>query len=123
MDLIYFILCAFGLTNILVYGSIFNKIRPKHHFFHCPTCMGFWVGVFLLVTNHFTELFTFEHSLYNALMLGCLSSGASYVLAMVVGDKGIKYEVTPAVPPRRRPAQKCTKCGAKQRRSNEIHGS
>jgi hypothetical protein len=116
VDLVYFILCAFGLTNILVYGSIFNKIRPKHHFFHCPVCVGFWVGVFLLATNHFTELFTFEQTLYNALVMGCLSSGASYVLAMVVGDKGIKYEVTATAPPRRQASKKCTKCGENQRK-------
>ena len=93
MDLVYFILCSFGLTNILVYGSIFNKIRPKHHFFHCPMCMGFWVGAFLLGTNHLTELFMFEHTLYNAFVLGCLSSGTSYVLAMLVGDKGVRSEI------------------------------
>ena len=115
MDLVYFILCAFGLTNILVYGSIFNKIRPKHHFFHCPMCMGFWVGVFLLGTNHLTELFMFEQNAYNAFMLGCLSSGTSYVLSMIVGDKGIKYEVT-ASSPNRQPVRKCTKCGEKQRK-------
>ena len=93
MGLVYFILCAFGLTNILVYGSIFRKIRPKHHFFHCPMCEGFWVGVFLLVTNQFTELFMFEHTLYNAFVLGCLSSGTSYILAMLVGDKGVRSEI------------------------------
>jgi hypothetical protein len=93
VDLIYFILCSFGLTNILVYGSIFNKIRPKHHFFHCPMCMGFWVGVFLLVTNRFTELFMFEHSVFNAFLLGCLSSGTSYILAMLFGDKGVRHEI------------------------------
>ena len=28
MQLIHFILAAYGLTQILLYGSIFNKIRP-----------------------------------------------------------------------------------------------
>ena len=93
MDLVYFILCAFGLTNILVYGSIFNKIRPENHFFHCPVCIGFWVGAFLLGTNHLTELFMFEYTVYNAFVLGCLSSGTSYILAMLVGDKGVRSEV------------------------------
>ena len=93
MDLVYFILCAFGLNNILVYGSIFHKIRPKQQFFHCPMCIGFWIGVFLLVTNQFTELFMFEHTLYNAFVLGCLSSGTSYILAMLVGDKGVRSEI------------------------------
>ena len=55
-------------------------------------CVGFWVGVLLLVLNPFTELFTFDVSLVNALMLGCLSSGTSYILNMIFGDEGIKHE-------------------------------
>ena len=89
MELLYFILISYGLTLILVYGTIFKKIRPKHHFFHCPMCMGFWVGVFLFCINGFTELFIFDYSPATAFLLGCLSSGTSYVLNMVFGDSGI----------------------------------
>ena len=78
MDLVYFILTAFGLTQILVYASIFNKIRPSEQslwgfgeVFHCPMCMGFWVGVFLFGINDFTELFTFDYNFANLLILGC----------------------------------------------------
>lgn len=92
MELIYFILCAFGLTLILVYGSIFNKIRPKHKFFHCPMCIGFWVGVFLFGINGYTELFTFDYNIVNLFLLGCLSSGTSYVLNMLIGDNGFRHE-------------------------------
>ncbi len=94
MDLVYFILCAYGLTQILVYGTIFNKIRPEHHFFKCCMCMGFWVGVFLLCINGLTELFTFECNFINAFLLGCLSSGTSYIFNMVFGDKGINFKHT-----------------------------
>lgn len=85
-------LIAYGLTQILVYGSIFNTIRPKHHFFHCPMCMGFWAGVLLLLLNPFTELFTFDVSFVNAFLLGCLSSGSSYALCMLISDGGFQYE-------------------------------
>ena len=78
MDLIYFILAAYGLTQILVFGSIFNKIRPTKKWlngfgklFHCPMCMGFWVGIFLFGINGWTELFTFEHTIANYFVLGC----------------------------------------------------
>ena len=94
MELIYFILCAYGLTFILVYGSIFNSVRPTEgklgELFHCPLCTGFWVGVFLWSINCFTELFTFEYNLINALLLGWLSSGTSYFLSMMLDDFGIK---------------------------------
>jgi len=92
MSLIFFVLCAYGLTQILVYAKIFEKIRPKHYFFHCAMCIGFWTGVFLLGINKYTELFSFEYNLANAFLLGCLSSGTSYVLCQVFGDNGIKVE-------------------------------
>ena len=92
MSLIYFILCAYGLTQLLIYGHIFDKIRPDKRFFKCSMCMGFWVGVFLYSINGYTDLFSFEYNWINPLLLGCLSSGTSYILDMVIGDKGIRYE-------------------------------
>ena len=96
MDLIYFILCAYGLTQILVYGTIFDKIRPKKgrlgELFHCPMCMGFWIGAFLFGINGLTELFSFEYNYINAFLLGCLSSGTSYIFNMIFGDNGVKHE-------------------------------
>ncbi len=92
MSLIYFILCSYGLTQILVYGHIFDKIRPNKKFFKCSMCMGFWVGVFLYLINGYTDLFSFQYNWINPLLLGCLSSGTSYVLDKIVGDKGIRYE-------------------------------
>ena len=92
MSLIKFVLAAYGLTQILVYGSIFDRFRPSHRFFHCPMCIGFWSGVLLLILNPFTELFTFEVSLVNAFLLGCLSSGTSYALCMLISDGGLQHE-------------------------------
>ena len=97
MHLIYFVLAAYGLTQILVYGSIFNKIRPPRPWlygfgklFHCPMCMGFWVGAFLFGINRYTELFTFDYNLANLLILGSLSSGTCYLLSVLVNDFGFK---------------------------------
>jgi hypothetical protein len=92
MDLIYFALASYGLTQILVYGKIFTPIRPRHHFFHCPMCIGFWVGVLLWATNPFTELFSFDYSIFTSFLLGCVSSGTSYILNMVFGDEGINIK-------------------------------
>ena len=91
MNLIYFILCSYGLTLILTYGKIFNKIKPKHKFFHCPMCIGFWVGILLFLINGYTELFTFDYNLINLILLGSLSSGVSYFLIMLIGDNGIRH--------------------------------
>ena len=92
MNLTVFILSAYGLTQILCFSKIFNFIRPSHYFFSCPMCVGFWVGVFLMLLNPFTELFTFDVSWVNALLLGFLSSGTSYALCMLISDGGFQYE-------------------------------
>ena len=98
MELLHFILCSYGMTYILIYGSIFNPVRPAKgklgELFKCPMCMGFWVGVFLWSVNHFTELFTYDYNLINALLLGSLSAGTSYFLSMILDDFGLKFRNT-----------------------------
>ena len=97
MNLVNFILTTYGLTFILIYGSIFNSIRPKKDpdkkwtwLFHCTLCMGFWVSAFLFCINDYTELFTFEYSLGNMFCLSCLGSGTTYMLSMIVDDFGLR---------------------------------
>tara|TARA_R110002095_G_scaffold192115_1_gene169960 strand:+ start:646 stop:942 length:297 start_codon:yes stop_codon:yes gene_type:complete len=96
MTLLYFILMCYGLTQILVYGSIFNSIRPKKGFFgdllKCPMCTGLWVGVFVFLISPCTELITFEYNVTNILLCGWLSSGTSYILCTIFGDEGINVK-------------------------------
>ena len=101
MELLTFILCAYGLTQIIVYGDmpLLKRLRPSAEFakgygkvFHCPMCMGFHVGWLLMLLSPFTELFNFEVSVANFFLLGVLSSGTSYILNMIIGDEGIKHE-------------------------------
>ena len=99
MELLIFILAAYGLTQILVYSDMpfIQKLRPdKERFkgygklFHCPMCMGFHVGWFLVLLSPLTELFSFDVSLFNFVVMGSLSSGTSYIFSMVFGDDGIQ---------------------------------
>ena len=96
MDLLYFILCCYGLTLIGTYGSILDPVRPTEgklgELFRCPMCLGFWAGVLLVGLNPFTELFTFDVTVVNAFLLGCLSSGTSYSLCMLISDGGLQHE-------------------------------
>tara|TARA_R110000824_G_scaffold137964_1_gene302667 strand:- start:35 stop:343 length:309 start_codon:yes stop_codon:yes gene_type:complete len=96
MELLTFVLCAYGLTQIIVYGKVLDRIRPTKGklggLFKCPMCMGFHTGWFLMLLSPFTELFNFDVSIANFFILGCISSGTSYVLNMIFGDEGIKYE-------------------------------
>jgi hypothetical protein len=93
MDLLYFILAAYGLTQLLVYGKVLDAIRPTRgwlgELFKCPMCIGFHVGWILMLLSPYTELFNFDVTPVNYLILGCLSSGTSYVLNMLFGDEGL----------------------------------
>ena len=53
-------------------------------------CMGFWVGVLLFGINKWTELFSYDYTLANALILGWLSSGTCYLLGVLINDFGFK---------------------------------
>ena len=90
LNILYFILCCYGLTQLLVYGTIFDKIRPKGKLWHCTMCMGFWVGGLLFLLNRWTSLFTFEYEIFNFFLLGFLSSGTSYILSTIFDDLGIR---------------------------------
>lgn len=68
------------MTMILVYGKIFDAIRPSYHFFKCTMCMGFWVGLF----NSFMLKLPF-----NWFVAGCISAGTSYFISRLVDDDGI----------------------------------
>tara|TARA_Y100000310_G_scaffold271707_1_gene286319 strand:- start:108 stop:446 length:339 start_codon:yes stop_codon:yes gene_type:complete len=103
MDLLCFVLCAYGLTQILVFSDmpLIKRLRPPKEFckgygkvFHCPMCLGFHVGWFLMLLSPFTELFNFDVTVTNFFLLGWLSSGTSYVFNMVFGDKGIQHSQT-----------------------------
>jgi len=93
---IWFCLVSYGLTQILVYGKIFDPIRPKSgklgQLLECPMCTGFWVGLFLWSVKDYTQLFTFDNSVVTGLLLGFAGSAAAYIGNMVFGDDGIKIE-------------------------------
>jgi len=97
MELLTFILAAYGLTQIIVYSSIFSPLRPKKGrikgLVTCPMCVGFHVGWLLMLLSPFTELFNFDVTVVNFFILGWLSSGTSYLLNMVFGDDGIQLGI------------------------------
>lgn len=87
MQLIFFILACFGATLILTYGRIFDYIRPRYHFFHCPMCIGFWVGACF---GFFGIGIAVSFKLF---MWACLASGTSYALCTIFDDTGIKVHI------------------------------
>lgn len=95
--LVFTIACV-GMTQILVFGKIFNFIRPTTGWlgdlFKCPMCTGFWTGIFLWAISPTTELFTFDYSVTTAFVLGCYSSIVSYFGSMLVNDYGLQINIT-----------------------------
>jgi len=94
ISLFCFILCSYGMTKILIHGSIFDSIRPSYKFFRCALCVGFWVGVFLCLLSAASPnplLFSYGFSVENAFLMGCLSAGTSYVLNALFDDFGLNF--------------------------------
>lgn len=100
-NLFIFILASYGISNILVYSSIFEGFRnnlkrlgtgPKslHKLFSCMMCMPTWVGFILStvlqlygVNTPFTTYGVESFGL--AIFLdGVLSSGAVYALNVLI---------------------------------------
>ena len=89
------------MTQIIVYSDLplLKRLRPAKDayrgygkVFHCPMCMGFHIGWFLMLLSPFTELFNFDVSVVNYFLLGSLSSGTSYILNMMFSDDGIQIK-------------------------------
>lgn len=53
-------------------------------------CIGFWVGFTLWILKPYTQLYHFDSSPVTGFLLGCLSSGTSYVLDKLIGDDGLQ---------------------------------
>jgi len=91
--MLYFIFSAYGLTQLLIYGTIFNKIRPKNKFFHCPMCLGFHIGYILYFIFRLNNIILFEDFISGAFLCGCISSGTSYILCRLFDDEGLKIRI------------------------------
>ena len=88
---IVFVLTCYGLTGVLAYSHLFEKIRPDRRFFHCPMCLGFWVGLAIFSIFWFSGWKLFPEFYFGLPIYGFLSSGTSYFLHMIVGDSGFQF--------------------------------
>ena len=58
-DLLLFVFFSYGITNIFLFGIIFDPIRDWikswnvkkiNQFIQCPMCIGFWSGIIVNLT-------------------------------------------------------------------------
>lgn len=98
MELLITILLAYGMTNIIVNGSIFEAFREWfahradkwifekiYQLVSCMMCTGFWVGAFLgMVLGPFPW--------WNILFNGCLFSGSTWLIHCLASLLGQGYD-------------------------------
>ena len=82
------IMTAYGMSNIIVNGSIFDGVREyiisKSSFFgdliSCMMCTSFWVGIFMYILFSREVLHYFSFELIDYLFVGCFTSGTTWVI-------------------------------------------
>ena len=90
-ECIIWILCVYGITNILVVSMLFKPLREfalaKTPFIGkiltCVMCAGFWVGGFLSMLWNPTQFITQLPGL-SSLLGGALGSGTSWIIHVFV---------------------------------------
>lgn len=92
-----FIYCllAYGITNIMVFSSIFKEWRDFWEYFNpgffgklftCPMCLSTWLGFFLSILFHFQDLntpmidFGFKFGFWSILFDGAFTSGVVWLI-------------------------------------------
>ncbi len=97
MSILISILLCYGISNIIVYGSIFEGFRDKLNLyspdfwgklFSCMMCLPFWVGIFISIVSHLLGYYQFSPLSYNGLdnsyiavfFDGCVLSGTTWLI-------------------------------------------
>lgn len=89
MNFLLFLFICYGLTQILTSGKIFDSIRPKHYYFHCPMCIGFAVGILVFIAFWFCGIQLFPNIYVGSFFFGCISSAISFALMSLIQDDGL----------------------------------
>jgi hypothetical protein len=94
MEILFlWVLAAYGMTNILVWGSIFEKFREwivKHSKFFgdlitCTLCTSTWVGFFMsLVLGGLTITFIHTHWLIGLFFDGMFTAGSVWAVNAII---------------------------------------
>ena len=83
---------AYGMTTILVYGSIFEGIRTwlikKSKFFgeliQCPLCTSTWVGFFMSVVTGGLTVVYFDIGYFTIFFDGLFTAGVVWAINSII---------------------------------------
>ena len=93
MILLFWVLAAYGMTSILVWGSIFESTRTfikKHSKFfgdliECTLCTSTWVGFFMsLVLGSLSKQFFDNFFIVNLFFDGMFTAGSVWALNAII---------------------------------------
>lgn len=89
----------YGLTNIITQSTIFEPFRDKMNdrnewlglLVNCPMCMGFWVGIFVLICGlspirNFVDIMPINilNNIIHAVIVGSVASGIAWFMHNLV---------------------------------------
>ena len=100
-----FILINYGLTMIVLYGSILESFRVwwrkkfcnslLFKLMDCELCVSFHTGwITFILFWFFGNIKLFNNIYVGSFLFGCLSSGTSYILSCLFDDYGLRIEKT-----------------------------
>lgn len=97
VNILLFILSCAGATQILCYGSILDKIRPKNgilgELFRCSMCVGFHVGYIQFILFWISGVLLFSNFYIGVFVFALVSSYTSYICDKLIGDEGIMIKI------------------------------
>ncbi len=92
IDVLYFLLASSGLTQIILYGKIFDKIRPDWHWLKCSMCFGWTSGVIINLLMAIIGINILPANIVGLFLSGLISSRISYLTDRLVDDDGINIK-------------------------------
>lgn len=97
VNILLFILSCAGATQILCYGSILDKIRPKNgilgELFRCSMCVGFHVGYIQFILFWISGVLLFSNFYIGVFVFALVSSYTSYICDKLISDEGIMIKI------------------------------
>ena len=92
MCLIFYILSTYAVSCLIT--MLNNRYNTKYEIkvLKCPFCLGMWTGLILFLFNDYTNLFTFEVTICNAVLMSLIAGATTYLLMSLVDDNGFKID-------------------------------